>query len=738
MAAQTHTIYEFGDFHLEPDERKLVRRGQVIPLHGKAFELLLALIRNRGRLLTKDELFELVWPDQIVEESNLTVNMSAIRRALGERASNPHYITTVSGRGYRFTGEVRQSAHETLTIERETFARVTVEQVETESRTSLAPLVAQVASAIRRIASHPVLFFAACVAVLTIGGASFWVWELHNASAAALPWTNVTPRRFATQGGVPFRVAISPDGKSLAYRQRVNGRDSLWLGQIDSNSSVLISDQPDISYIALAFSPDGASLYLSERDRNQNLTKLVRMPALGGVATELIANVDSAATFSPDGSQLAVLRAIGEKGEKKETSIIIANAADGRNERILAVRKWPESFSSAGISWSPDGKSIAVGVSTTDQQHTEVVAISVADGAISKIGSRVWGVVGNMAWQKDGSGLVVATRETAVARRAQIWFIPYPKGEARKITNDLDVYLTDNLSLSANGTLAILRGHLTSEIRIAPDGDVARSRVVYSGVEPGYEAVDGLAWTADGHLLYSAYVDDSQTIWQVSSDGKDLRRLTNNGPDLVDRQMSATRDGRYIIFHSNRSGSFQIWRANSDGSNLKQLTKGENNLWPSLSPDDKWIVYASERGSQSTLWRISIDGADAVQLTSGSSLRPQVSPDGKYIAYFEALNPAGLRLWVMPLTGGQPLKTFSVPNTVFLTRIGWTPDSGAVVYRDGIQGLWRQRIDEEKPQLARGFEDKEIYQFAWSFDGKNLAYSTGARMQEIILLQDSK
>jgi Tol biopolymer transport system component len=262
--------------------------------------------------------------------------------------------------------------------------------------------------------------------------------------------------------------------------------------------------------------------------------------------------------------------------------------------------------------------------------------------------------------------------------------------------------------------------------------------VVYSGVEPGYEAVDGLAWTADGHLLYSAYVDDSQTIWQVSSDGKDLRRLTNNGPDLVDRQMSATRDGRYIIFHSNRSGSFQIWRANSDGSNLKQLTKGENNLWPSLSPDDKWIVYASERGSQSTLWRISIDGADAVQLTSGSSLRPQVSPDGKYIAYFEALNPAGLRLWVMPLMGGQPLKTFSVPNTVFLTRIGWTPDSGAVVYRDGIQGLWRQRIDEEKPQLARGFEDKEIYQFAWSFDGKNLAYSTGARMQEIILLQDSK
>src|SRR5438128_623174 len=112
MAAQTRLIYEFDDFQLKPDERKLVRRGQVVPLQGKAFELLLTLIRNRGTLLTKDEIFAQVWPDQIVEESNLTVNMSAVRRALGERANKPRYITTVSGRGYRFTGDVRKRADE--------------------------------------------------------------------------------------------------------------------------------------------------------------------------------------------------------------------------------------------------------------------------------------------------------------------------------------------------------------------------------------------------------------------------------------------------------------------------------------------------------------------------------------------------------------------------------------------------------------------------------------------------
>src|SRR5689334_24476436 len=159
MAAQTRLIYEFDKFQLEPDERKLMRQGQLIPLHGKAFEMLLVLIRNRGKLLTKDELFALVWPDQIVEESNLTVNISAIRRALGERANNPHYITTVSGRGYRFTGDVRQFANESLTIERETFARLTVQQEEIESTSAGLRIV----DAIRRLTSHPLLLLSTVI-----------------------------------------------------------------------------------------------------------------------------------------------------------------------------------------------------------------------------------------------------------------------------------------------------------------------------------------------------------------------------------------------------------------------------------------------------------------------------------------------------------------------------------------------------------------------------------------------
>ena len=735
MAVQTRLIYEFDEFQLDPEERKLWRRGQVMPLPGKAFEMLLVLIRNRGRLLTKDELFQLVWPDQIVEESNLTVNMSAIRRALGERASNPRYITTISGRGYRFNGEVHQFADEALMIERETFARVTVEQEETESRVAVFPSVSQIAKTLHRITSHPVLLMGLCGLVLAIAGVSLWMRALHRASAAPLRWTKVSSHRFVTQGGVPFRVAISPDGKSVVYRQRINGKDSLWLGQVDANSSVMISDEPDVSYYTLAFSPDGQNIYATARDRRQKQTKLLRMPMLGGVATELTTDIDGGVSFSPDGAKIAFVR---RNRETKQAMVQIADAVDCRNEHSISALSAPRTFSSEGLSWSPDGKLIAVGANTGAHGLNEIIAISVTDGAIEKLSDRGWGVVGSLAWLSDQTGLVVLTRENGISRRGEVWFVPYPKRESRRISTDLDFYQINSLGVSANGTVAVLRGHLTSEIRIAADGDVSKSRLVYPGVEPGYEGVDGLAWGPQGRLLFSAYVGDNQAIWQVNHDGKEARQLTNNSGNAVDRNINLTRDGRYMVFQSNRSGNFQIWRANSDGSDLKPLTNRGNNSWPSLSPDGQWVFYNCDRPGLSTICRVSIDGGEPVQLAAVPVLRPQISPDGRYIAFFEPSESALVRLAVMSSTGGNALRTFEVPNTMYATEVDWTPDGKAVLYRDGFRGVWRQQLDEQKPGLAKGFEDKEVYQLAWSPDGKSLAYSTGARMQEIVLLHEAR
>lgn len=731
MAAETRLIYQFDDFQLEPNERRLVYRGEVIPLPGKAFEMLLVLIRNRGKLLTKDEIFELVWPDQVVEESNLTVNMSAIRRALGERASSPRYITTISGRGYRFTGEVRQLVADSLTIEHESFARVVVEQEEFESNRPFGVSKSQIGSVVSRLFSHRLLLGVLGAMVLAVGVGGFWLEWTRRATSAPLPWTNVTVHRFAAHGGVPFRVAISPDGKSLVYTQRLNGKFSLWLGQIETNSSVLISDQQDVGYNGVAISPNGQSIYLSGFDPASAVTKLLRVPVVGGVPAELTTHVDSVVTFSPDGRQLAFMRR-----EPGQTSIIVADA-DGRSERTLAVRKRPDNFSGNGISWSPDGKYIAVAGSAPDNKRVEVLAISLADGSARPIGNRDWGFVGNLAWQSDGRGLLLIVFNSSIARRSEIWFVPYPAGEPRKVTRDLNQYYSEALSLSTNNLLAVLNAQLESEIWLSPDADASRARLVLQGTAPTYEGIDGLAWTPDGHLLYSAYVGDAQAIWEMNSEGNNRRQLTTNSGDFVDRQMSVTADNHYIVFQSNRSGSFEIWRANRDGSSLKQLTSGGNNSQPAISTDGKWIIYVSDRQGIQTLWRVSIDGGEAVQITHNNSIWPQPSPDGKQIAYLEYAE-ATVRLVIIPFAGGPPERTFLLrPTGNVNRRMRWTPDSKAIIYRQD-QALWRQRLDQDKPEPIKGFEDVQIYQMAWSPDGKTLAYTRGANMQEIMLLQNAK
>ena len=102
--------YAFGPFLLDTRERRLLRDGEVVPLTLKAFDLLQVLVENQGHLLEKEELLRRVWPDAVVEENNLTVTISALRKALGEGPTDRQYIETVPRRGYRFVADLRASA----------------------------------------------------------------------------------------------------------------------------------------------------------------------------------------------------------------------------------------------------------------------------------------------------------------------------------------------------------------------------------------------------------------------------------------------------------------------------------------------------------------------------------------------------------------------------------------------------------------------------------------------------
>ena len=106
MSKPTSLLYRFGPFLLNPTEQLLLRDGQPVALKPKLFDLLLILVENSGHVLHKNELIEKIWPNTFVEESNLTVSIFALRKALGDDHDNHSYIETVPRRGYRFVAKV--------------------------------------------------------------------------------------------------------------------------------------------------------------------------------------------------------------------------------------------------------------------------------------------------------------------------------------------------------------------------------------------------------------------------------------------------------------------------------------------------------------------------------------------------------------------------------------------------------------------------------------------------------
>jgi DNA-binding winged helix-turn-helix (wHTH) protein/tetratricopeptide (TPR) repeat protein len=108
MLKQTRHLYEFGPFRIDPVERLLLREGQPVHLTTKVFDTLLILVQATGHLIEKPELMRALWADSFVEEGNLTALIWALRKALGDEGGKHKYIQTVSRRGYRFVGDVRE------------------------------------------------------------------------------------------------------------------------------------------------------------------------------------------------------------------------------------------------------------------------------------------------------------------------------------------------------------------------------------------------------------------------------------------------------------------------------------------------------------------------------------------------------------------------------------------------------------------------------------------------------
>ncbi|MGB9178724.1 MAG: protein kinase [Pyrinomonadaceae bacterium] len=531
-----------------------------------------------------------------------------------------------------------------------------------------------------------------------------------------------------TSTGKATNAAISPDGKYVAHVVSDGGQQSIWVKQLLTSSLLPIVPPTSAFLEALTFSRDGNYVYyLRQEDRSRPVYELYQVPVLGGASKRLIVDIDSPVTFSPDGKRIAFARGYPAKGE---SALIVANA-DGSNEKSLASRKDPARFQVPV--WSPDGNVIActTGNMADGVQYMNVVAVQVADGSEKNFTSQRWAFAGQLAWIDDGSGLVLSAQEQS-ANQGQVWYLSYPEGTARRITNDLNNYEDVSLTGDSNSLVTIKYEQL-SNIWVSANRDRKDGRQVTSGAGGYYS----FAWTADGHVVYTSKASGNRDIWMMNADGSNQKQLTFD--DASDFMPTVTPDGRYIFFVSDRTGAPNIWRMNADGSNAKQATFGNNDSYPNCSPAGGWVYYSSWNSGQPYLRKVAVEGGNPVEITTKHVMRPVLSPDGKMIAciYWEADINKNVRIALLNAENGEIVKTLEMP----LNLVRWTADGRALAYadeRNGIGNVWIQTLDGRPPKQLTDFQMDKIFWFDWTRDGRQLACARGTVTSDVVLISDLK
>ena len=169
--------YSFSGFELDARRRTLSKDGNSIPLNSKTFDLLLTLVEHRGKVLSKDELLDKVWAGQFVEENNLTVHISALRKILGEKKGENRFLVTVPGKGYKWVADFDEGRENEIVIENHSFSRIVVEETE-EAETQPGQLTGK-----RRLAITVSSAIAVLTTVLLTAAATLWLYNSSNQNA---------------------------------------------------------------------------------------------------------------------------------------------------------------------------------------------------------------------------------------------------------------------------------------------------------------------------------------------------------------------------------------------------------------------------------------------------------------------------------------------------------------------------------------------------------------------------
>lgn len=608
-------IYRFDGITLDAGARRLRRDNEELALEAKSFRLLQFLIENREKVISKEEIFRVVWEETAVSDNALTRAIAQIRRVLEDDPKQPRFIETVQRVGYRFIASVIE---ETPHPPAQRIPR----------RTRLLPVLA-------------------AIAVMLAVGFSAWRWRPKRPAI-----TGFAPVPLTTYEGNESSPSFSPDGDQVAFQ---------WDGERQDNLDIYVKALgPDAAPLRLtnnplpdrlpSWSPDGRTIaFLRTVAPEQG--ELILIPALGGPERKLAGFPirELSAGFVPSWSANSKWLIVPVL--MKEHTALFRFAVD--TGESIQITMPDHGFDDEYPDISPDGRTLLFVRRPAFYWWGTLTTVRIDDDAMP-VGNPVsipskGLLLSDAHWTADGSGILAHTPDgvfrMSFEGSAEPEPIPWLGSDVR------------NIALSRQGrrlAYAVVRGDanvwridLTAKVP-HPERLIASTfRDVYPQFSP-----DGsrIAFQSNRSGSSSNRSDGKSQVWISSFDGEQPRQLTFVKSGLAGTPHWSP-DGRTLAFDSNTSGYYQIYTIDADGGRVNQVTGGSyNNFGPSWSRDHFWLYFSSTRTGRVEVWRMSVAGGDPVQVTHNGGTSPVASEDGKTL-YF-ARDAGSGSIWKMPAMGG--------------------------------------------------------------------------------------
>jgi len=594
MMASKSLIFRFADVEVREREFSLVKAGEVLAVEPKAFRVLLMLLRNPQKLITKEELLNAVWGDAAVTENSLTRSIALLRKMLGDEAHSPHYIETVSTVGYRWVSKVEVS-----------------EDASGEPEAAEKPN--HLSGAGKNYGSRRRLWGWALAGggllVLCLAGA---IWYLHR----PLPPPRITSYTQITHDG--HRKALAGTDGSRLYFNAMPGEATFGSIAQVAISGGLIGQIPVAlpNPVLLGVSPDGSNLLVESVPEEDSVTyPLWNVRVLGGSVRHLGEAVDAA--FSPDASSAVY--------STPEDEIWLIRSDGTGAHRIASVGGAVTDFG-----WSPDAATVRF------SRNGELWEMSSSGSAPHKVLPGWPASSGGccVRWTPDGKFFLYLAQ-------GQIWALDERRGLMRRppaspiqlttgpISWGRPIPDKDGSRIFAEGT--ILRGELSRF-----DSKSKTFQPFLGGI-----SAQGVIFSKDGKSV--AYVSYPEGIlWKANRDG-------SNPVQLIDPPMQAglprwSPDGTQIVFQyfsptANKSLTYIVSSEGGSPPKLLNEISEFSTMHGNWSPDGRKIVFNAVAGPIISWVNLKFDirilDLDSRQVTTvpGSTdiLGARWSPDGRYL-----------------------------------------------------------------------------------------------------------